>query len=299
MGRAPRALGWLAGRLAAGCLALLLCLPVFRAAATELPVPPLSGRVVDPAGLLQANTRQQLETRLAALEQRKGAQVAVLLVPTTQPESIEEYAVRVFAAWELGRRGVDDGVLLVLARDDRRLRIEVGYGLEGVIPDAVAKRIIAEHVVPLLRQGDLDSGLLAGVTQIARLIDGEPLPAPAPRAPRGAAAASGGWLADPASWLFWGLVAVSFAGRLLRALFGRLLAALLVAACTAVLAGILLGAWWLGLLIGFGVFLLVLLGGGLPGFGGRGYGGGRGGWGGGGFSGGGGRSGGGGASGGW
>jgi len=114
----------------------------------EVPVPALTGRVVDLTGTLTADQKTALEAKLAAFEAEKGAQIAVLLVPTTQPEAIEQYSIRVVEAWKLGRKGVDDGVLLLIAKNDRKMRIEVGYGLEGVLPDAVAKRIISEVITP-------------------------------------------------------------------------------------------------------------------------------------------------------
>ena len=118
------------------------------------PLPPLAAHVTDTVGLLSVDRREAIEARLVALEREKGAQVAVLLVATTRPEAIEEYALRVAEAVRLGRKGVDDGVLFVVARDDRRMRIEVGRGLEGAIPDAIAKRIIADVVTPYFKAGD-------------------------------------------------------------------------------------------------------------------------------------------------
>ena len=141
-------------------------------------VPALQARVTDLTGTLDTARRQGLEQRLAALEQRKGAQVAVLIVPTTAPDTIEQFATRVFDAWKLGRKATDDGVLLIMAKNDRTLRIEVGYGLEGAIPDAMAGRIIREQIVPRLQAGDYAGGIEAGVAAIEKLVDGEALPAP-------------------------------------------------------------------------------------------------------------------------
>src|SRR5204863_5482843 len=126
-------------------------------------VPPLKSRVSDLTGTLNAQQRASLEQTLAEFEARKGAQLALLIVPTTQPETVEQYAVRVEETWKLGRKGIDDGVLLVVAKDDRKLWIEVGYGLEGVLPDATAKRIIEEEIVPRFKQGDYYGGVSAGV----------------------------------------------------------------------------------------------------------------------------------------
>ena len=139
-------------------------------------IPELHARVTDLVGALPAQRREQVEQRLAALEQRKGAQIAVLLVATTAPEPIEAYATRVFDAWKLGRKGIDDGVLVVVAKDDRRTRIEVGYGLEGAIPDAAAKRVMHDYMSPKFAAGDFAGGVDIGVDWLTRLIDGEPLP---------------------------------------------------------------------------------------------------------------------------
>ncbi|HKE47095.1 MAG TPA: YgcG family protein [Rhodanobacteraceae bacterium] len=142
------------------------------------PIPSLTARVTDITGTLSAPQRKALDDKLAALESRKGAQVAVLIVPTTAPETIEQYATRVFDAWKLGRKGVDDGVLIVVAKNDRRTRIEVAYGLEGAIPDAAAKRIAHDYMSPKFRAGDFAGGLDAGTQALIALIDDEPLPPP-------------------------------------------------------------------------------------------------------------------------
>ena len=146
----------------------------------QVAVPPVA-RVTDQTGTLDAQQKSSLEQRLAAFEQRKGSQVAVLVVPTTQPETIEQYGIRVGDAWKLGRKGVDDGAILIVAKNDRRLRIEVGYGLEGAVPDAIAKRIVAETITPHFKDGDFYAGISAGVDQLLRVIDGEPLPPPPAR----------------------------------------------------------------------------------------------------------------------
>ena len=147
-------------------------------ARAEVPVPPLKTRVLDLTATLDAQQLQTLEKTLKDFEQRKGSQVAVLIVPTTKPESVEQYAVRVEEIWKLGRKGVDDGVLLLIAKDDHKLRIEVGYGLEGALPDVTAKRIIDESIAPHFKRGDFYWGINAGVDQIVRVIDGEKLPPP-------------------------------------------------------------------------------------------------------------------------
>lgn len=253
----------------------------------EASLPPLTARVNDLTGTLDAAQRGQLEAALQAIEQRKGAQVAILLLPTTQPESIEAYGMRLAEAWKLGRKGVDDGLIIIVARNDRRMRIEVGYGLEGVIPDAVAKRIIAEDMAPRFRQNDYAGGLQAAVGHIAALVDGESLPPPA------AADSPAGW----EDYIGFALVGMFVAGAFLRALLGRLPGAL-------VCSGLAFAGGWfvLGSLIAGAVFAAIAFFVTLAGGFGRGVGGGFGGGGGfssGGFSGGGGGFGGGGASGNW
>ncbi|GIX26215.1 MAG: hypothetical protein KatS3mg123_0096 [Burkholderiales bacterium] len=283
-------------------LAALAALPV----QAQAPVPELRARVTDLTGTLSAGERQALEQRLEAFEKKKGSQIAVLVVPTVRPETIEQYAIRVAERWKLGREGIDDGVLVLVAKEDRELRIEVGYGLEGVLPDAIAKRIIDEVIVPRFRQGDFYGGLSAGVERVIGVIEGEPLPPPREGKPRRAPSAAA------LEFLFVaGFFLVTFGGAVLRALLGRLPAALAVGAGLGLLAWFLLASAVLALLVGLAAFALTLAGGaprraargtrGWPttgGFGGWG-GGFSGGGGGGGFSGGGGGFGGGGASGRW
>lgn len=157
--------------------ALLLCWAAVLQAA-PVAIPPLGARVTDLTQTLDASQRAQLESQLAGLEQRKGAQIAVLLIPSTGEDSIEDYAVRAFEQWKLGRKGVDDGVLLVVAKNDRALRIEVGYGLEGTITDVQAGRIIREQIVPFFQKGDFAGGIQAGVDSLIALIE-PPATAPA------------------------------------------------------------------------------------------------------------------------
>ncbi len=255
------------------------------------PVPPVR-RVTDLTGTLSAAQQNALEATLSALETEKGAQVAVLVVPTTQPEAIEQYALRVAETWKLGRKGVDDGVLLLVAKEDRALRIEVGYGLEGALPDAVCKQIIDDFIVPRFRAGDFYGGIETGVGLISRRVRGEPLPAPTARRPPLSGEKIKGL------FFFW-LVAFGFS----TALFGKRLGPV-------VAAGGVGAAVWLMVALGAGAIAAVLAlifgllvansdtGRGGWSSGGRGWGGG--GWsGGGGFSGGGGGFGGGGASGRW
>ena len=142
------------------------------------PIPDLHARVTDLTNTLDGTQKQTLEAELAALEQRKGAQLGVLIVPTTQPEEIAQYAIRVFDAWKLGRKGIDDGALLIVAKNDHRVRIEVARGLEGAIPDAAASRIIREYITPKFRAGDFYGGIHDATTTLTKLIDGEQLPPP-------------------------------------------------------------------------------------------------------------------------
>jgi len=271
------------------------------------PVPQLQTRVTDVTGTLTAGQQAELEQKLADFEARKGAQIAVLLVSTTQPEEIEQYSIRVAEAWKLGRKKVDDGALLILAKDDHKLRIENGYGLEGVLTDAASNRIIEDSMVPLLRQGQYFAAISAGVDQMMRLIDGEQLPPP-DRTWQHHGARNWNFL----PFLFFGLL---FGSSILRALFGRTGGALLSGGAVGLVVFLLTSL--LGIAIGAAVVsgLLALVlgasGGGWSSGGGRfggpfggiggGLGGGLGGGGlgGGGFSGGGGGFGGGGASGSW
>ena len=281
------------------------------AARAEVAVPVLKARVTDLTGTLTTQQTQQLEARLAALEQRKGVQVVVLMLPTTQPEDTVGYATRVFDQWKIGRKNVDDGVLVVVAKDDHRAMIETGYGLEGAIPDAAASRIIREYMSPKFRVNDFYGGLDDAVAALTKLVDGEKLPPPLqePQRNRGGVAHGHDW--------FTGLVVAWIVLVWARGLFARvsrLPRAGLVGGATGLLAWLFSGLWPLGLglgvlgwLIGFaggggGMFARRGGSGGWGGFGGGGFGGGGfgGGFGGGGgFSGGGGSTGGGGASGSW
>src|ERR1700748_2623144 len=159
-------------------LALMLCW-AFTAIA-DVAVPPLTQRVVDKTATLSSSDIASLDKTLKDLETRKGSQVAVLIVPTTAPETIEQYSIRVAEAWKIGRKKIDDGALLVVAKDDHKLRIEVGYGLEGSLTDATASRIISEIITPKFRSGDFAGGISDGVGRMISVIDGEPLPAPEP-----------------------------------------------------------------------------------------------------------------------
>ncbi len=226
-------------------LALLLCWA--GAAAADVPVPPLTGRVVDQTGTLSAGDIASLTQQLKDLAQRKGSQVAVLIVPTTQPETIEQFSIRVAEAWKIGRRKIDDGALLVIAKNDHRLRIEVGYGLEGGLTDVTARRIIDEVITPRFRAGDFAGGISAGVTRIIGVIDGETLPAPAPEATHGEDFDWISFLNPFNPFVIFGIYVI---GALCRNLFGRLLGSVTAGGVVGVLAWYLLGSIALSLVLG-------------------------------------------------
>jgi uncharacterized protein len=292
------------GCVGAGLILLLAAL----VARSDVAVPPLTARVTDLTGTLSGEAVNRIETKLADFEARKGSQIAVLIVPTTEPEEIEQFGIRVADAWKLGRKGVDDGAILIVAKNDRRSRIEVGKGLEGAMPDAIANRILDETITPHFKLGDFDGGVEAGVDRMISVVDGEPLPAPDTEWEHH------GGLSNVLPLL---LVVVFVASRVLRAIFGRLFGSLATGGLAGGLAWLLSHLVPIGLGAGVIAFLFAMLagstsrgwsagrgwGGGFAGGLGGGLGGGfgRGGFGGGGggFSGGGGGFSGGGASGSW
>jgi uncharacterized protein len=294
--------------VAALALALLLALLAFGALAQQrlpdgtLAVPPLA-RVTDQTGTLSAAEREALESKLAAFERRRGTQIAVVLVGSTAPEPIADFAQRIGDAWKIGRADVGDGLLVVIARDDRRVWIAVAKALEGAVPDLAAARVIREHITPRFRQGDFAGGIGAGLDALFRLIEGEALPAPAaaPDAPAGN---------DPFALLAPFVIGGVIAAALLRSLFGAG-GAVVAGVGTGAVAGWVFSSLKLGLVAGIAAFVVAMFsgrGGGGRVIGGRrggvfvpgGFGGGRsGGRGGGWSSGGGGNFGGGGAGGSW
>jgi uncharacterized protein len=191
--------------------------------------------VVDQTGTLSSDTIASLTQTLKGLELRKGSQVAVLIVPTTAPETIEQYSIRVAEAWKIGRRKIDDGALLVVAKDDHKLRIEVGYGLEGSLTDVTASRIINEIITPKFRNGDFAGGISDGVERIIAVIDGEPLPAPEPTQSFSVPA----HLEDLFPILIFVAVIV---GGLSRALLGRLVGSVATGGIIGVVAWFLIGS---------------------------------------------------------
>jgi uncharacterized protein len=236
----------------ASFLALLLCWAF--AAFADIAVPPLVGRVVDQTATLSSDDVASLNQLLRDFEARKGSQVAVLIVPTTNPESIEQYSIRVAEVWKIGRKKIDDGVVLVVAKNDRKLRIEVGYGLEGALTDVTAKRIIDEYITPRFRSGDFSGGISAGVNQILRVVTGEKLPAPEPAAQRGFDGSNfnGGFV----PFIVMGLL---FAGALFRAIFGRLIGASIVAGLAGLIVWFIVGIWFASLLAAIAGFIVTLL----------------------------------------
>ncbi|PUE60672.1 hypothetical protein B9Z44_02460 [Limnohabitans curvus] len=271
-------------------LTLALIVPCISNA--QVAVPPLVGHVTDQTGTLTTEQKSTLEQLLTAFEARNGSQLAVLIIPTTQPEGIEQYALRVAEQWKLGRQKVDDGVVLVVAKDDRTLRIEVGYGLEGALSDIVSKRIITEFIVPRFKQGDFYGGLQSGVEQIIGVVDGEPLPPPQKQS-----RSSDPNIRQFLPFLF--ILSLSLGG-VLRNMFGKISGSLITGAVVTGLAWLVVGSLLLSIFAGVTAMFATLIGAAtvLHGLGGM-SGAGRHGSGGGGFRGGGGGFGGGGASGRW
>ena len=220
---------------AARAVVLALLLGWIFPALALVAVPQLTGRVVDQTGTLSSGDIAQLTQTLADLQTRKGSQIAVLIVPTTDGEAIEPFALRVAEAWKIGRKKVDDGALLVIAKNDRRLRIEVGYGLEGALTDVTSKRIIDEDITPKFKSGDFAGGISAGVNRMIGLINGEKLPAPEPSH----------WdtpqqfdISDfNPVWLFFAFIV----SGILRGALGRLVGSILTGAIVTALAWFLLG----------------------------------------------------------
>jgi uncharacterized protein len=277
----------------AGILALLMCWAF--AAAAEIAVPPLSGRVVDRTGTLSSGDIESLTQTLKNLETRKGSQVAVLIVPTTDPETIEQYSIRVAEAWKIGRKKIDDGALLVIAKNDRKLRIEVGYGLEGALNDVTVKRIIDEVITPKFRNGDFPGGISAGVDAIIRVIDGEPLPAPA-------RARTSSWSSNFDALNPFVLFAIFIGGAILRTTLGRLIGSVATGGIVGALAWFIAGSLAASIIAALIAFIFTMFSSGIVSAGPGSYSGSSGSSGGGlsgGFSGGGGSFGGGGASGSW
>jgi len=230
-------------------------------------IPTSQHRVTDLTQTLSSEQQTALEQKIAAFEQEKGSQIAVLIIPTTQPEAIEQYSIRVAEAWKIGREKEDDGVILLVAKDDHKMRIEVGYGLEGAIPDLIAKRVITEIMAPSFKQGDFNGGISKAVDALMGLIAGEQLPAPAKQSNQG------NWGDFLPLLLVGGLIL----GSILRAVFGDFFGGVLNGGIIAVLAWFFGVALLIALLLGIVAFILTLIGpSGLGQLGGGGYSGGGG-----------------------
>jgi len=233
-------------------LALLLCWAC--SALALVAVPPLSGRVVDQTGTLSSNDVASLTQKLTDLETRKGSQIAVLIVPTTDGEAIEPFSLRVAEAWKIGRKKIDDGALLVIAKNDRRLRIEVGYGLEGALTDVTTKRIIDEDITPKFKAGDFGGGVAAGVDKMVRVVDGEKLLEPEPPHWQDSQSFDPSDLFNPFL-----IIPAIFFGGLLRSLMGRLLGSVAAGALTALIAWFLVGSVMAAVIVGVIASIFVLI----------------------------------------
>ena len=272
-----------------------------------LPIPPLSAHVTDLTATLAPADKQALDAKLTDWEARTGNQLAVLMVPTTQPEPIEAYSLRVAEKWQIGRKGKDNGVLFLVAKNDKKMRFEVGYGLEGSLTDVTARRIIAENVAPLFREGKFAAGIDAGVDRVIDVVsEGRPLPPP-----RAANVHRDGGRFDIGTLLLVLFIVVPVVGGILRSVFGKVLGSTVGAGIVGVGAWLVLGSLVVAGIAAVVAFIVMIVSGAgvgaamgrrggvfIPtggGWGGGGFGGGGGG----GFSGGGGSFGGGGASGGW
>jgi uncharacterized protein len=225
---------------AAQALLLALALMWPFAASADVAIPQLTGRVVDQTGTLSSGDIAALSQKLQDFETRKGSQVAVLIVPTTDPETIEQFSIRVAEAWKIGRKKVDDGAVLVVAKNDRHLRIEVGYGLEGALTDVTSRRIIDEDITPKFRSGDFAGGIVAGVDRMIRVIDGEPLPTPS------RSVNFGNWN-EIEPLFYFVLFGPLVIGGILRRLFGRLLGSFVTGAVVGGLAWLVIGSAFIGL----------------------------------------------------
>lgn len=232
---------------------LLLASAGHAAEGDPIPVPPLKHRVTDQTGSLSSADESRIEGKLRAFESAKGAQIAVLVVPTTKPEAIFDFSLRVAEAWKLGRKGVDDGVLFVVAKNDRKMQILVGPGLQGSLTDAMSKRIIGEIVAPRFRAGDFAGGIEQGVDKIVGLLQGEALPPP-PQKKRVSAKSS-----SLEGFLVLGVLAALIVGPLLKMILGRFLGATATAGVTGAAAWFIIGGLLFPIVIGAIVFFVVLL----------------------------------------
>lgn len=267
-----------------------------------LPIPALTARVIDQTATLDAAQRSGLETKLAAFEQRKGSQIVVLMVPTTAPEDIASYTQRVGDAWKIGRKGVGDGLLVIVAKDDRKMRIATAKTLEGVVPDLAAVRIIDEEMKPRFRNNDFAGGINAAVDRLIGLVDGEPLPEPSRNSSSSGGSSSGNDGFDWENLAIFLFVGVFVGAPIARAILGKTMGSVAMGGGIGVVAFFLTTSTVIAVIAGMVALMVSLfssLAGFGPGRGGRGGGGGGGGWSSGGGGGGGWGGGGGGGGGGW
>jgi uncharacterized protein len=234
-------------------LVLGLLVLISQDALAQQAVPALSGHVVDTSGTLGAQQHDALEAKLSAFEAQRGAQVVVLLVNTTQPEDIVSYANRVGNSWKIGRKEVGDGLLLVAAMQDHKLRIEVAKSLEGAIPDLEAKRVIDSLITPRFKQGDIAGGLDAGVNRIMALITGEALPAPA----QTGRVATGGF--DWMQLVVFMFIAVPVVGAVTKKILGQRLGALLTGGVAGGIAMVITASLVIAVLAGMAALVLALV----------------------------------------
>jgi len=232
---------------------ILLLVPVWLARA-EIPVPKLTARVTDSTGTLTVPERQALEAKLTAFERDKGSQVAVLLVPSLDGETIEDFAGRVTDEWKLGRKGVDDGVLFVVAKQERKMRIHTGRGVQGTLTDALSRRIIADTVAPRFRTGDFAGGIDAGVDAIMKAIQGEALPAPAQRS----ASRKVDTISSYSDFLWMAFFGVPIVGMVLRGMMGRALGAGATSGLTGFVAWLVFGSVVFGVVAALLAFFFTL-----------------------------------------
>jgi uncharacterized protein len=235
----------------ASLVALLTCWAFV--ALAQVAVPPLTGRVVDQTGTLSSGDIAALSQKLKDFEARKGSQIAVLIVPTTAPEEIEQYSIRVAEAWKIGRKKVDDGAILLVAKNDRKLRIEVGYGLEGALTDVTSQRIIDEIITPKFRSGDFAGGISAGVDRIIGVIDGEPLPAPKRQQDYGSSS-------DLEGLFPFAIFGIFIVGGILRSIFGRLVGSVATGGVAGVLVWLFVGSIIVSGIVGIIAFIFTMIG---------------------------------------
>lgn len=253
------------GRLLCGAAAIALAAAAFAATPTDpIPVPKLTARVIDQTGSLTAAERDSLEAKLRAFEQAKGSQIAVLLVPSIGPEAIEDFAGRVTDEWKLGRKGVDDGVLFVVAKQERKMRIHTGRGTQGTLTDALSKRIVAELVAPRFRTGDFAGGIDAGVDAIIKAIEGESLPLPEVTK----SARKVDTMSSFSNYLILGLFLIPIVGMVTRSMFGRGVGAVASSGIAGAAAWFIAGSILFGMVAALIAFLFTLFSGGGGGAGG-------------------------------